>query len=100
MSNVNNKFVLTYVMLLMKNNLYLDMVLFGHIYDWLNAIAFDIEHQPSLKVASSSPTELVKLIQRDTFIEALSSMSGTLRVWGDNNYRHFVDSISKVWVVW
>ncbi len=43
-----------------------------------------------LKAAYSSPTctELVKMIQNDTLIQALTSMSGTLRFW-ENNYRHF-----------
>ncbi len=43
--------------------------------------------------SQSSPTctELVKLIQSDTFIQALSR---------GNNYRHIVDNISKVWAIW
>ncbi len=45
----------------------------------LGSIVDNGERQQQLKIAASSPTcrELVKLIQSDTFIQALSSMSET-----------------------
>ncbi len=44
----------------------------------------------NVTVRSDTCTELVKLIQGDTFIQASSSMSGTTRIWWNNYYRHFL----------
>ncbi len=50
----------------------------------------------STSLPSSPPcTELVKLIQSDTFVQALSSMSETLRIWWHTQHQWSMDCLKE-----